>query len=315
MINYMDDTRLPETIFVENSSEQKDEFREDRDDQIISILPRQPIISSESSGWENLQLACCHQPAFAIPEHNPNHHGICLNIGKVVRLEQKMDGKIQSINSVTGDIGIYPAYLSQSFSWNKEAEFLLLYLEPKLISNLGYELYQNEKVELIPRLDSFFDPLIKQIALALKNVLETDGVGSRLYADSMANALAVHLLSQYSNRSRQIKASNSKKLSQKQLSQVVDYIHINLEQNITLAQLAAIAQLSEFHFGRLFKQTTGISPHKYHLQCRIERAKHLLLQGMTIIQVAQTVGFSSQGHLNYHFKRQVGATPKQFLRQ
>ena len=118
----------------------------------------------------------------------------------------------------------------------------------------------------------------------------------------------------YSNRSRPIQVCNSK-LSQQELSQVVDYINNNLDKKITLAQLAAVVQLSEFHFGRLFRQTTGIAPHKYHLQCRVERAKQLLLQGMAIAQVAQTVGFSSQGHLNYHFKRQVGATPKQFLKQ
>jgi hypothetical protein len=73
---------------------------------------------------------------------------------------------------------------------------------------LGYELYQTEDVELIPQLDNLFDPLIEQIALALKTTLETDGMGSHLYADSMANALAVHLLSRYSNHSRQIPTSN-----------------------------------------------------------------------------------------------------------
>lgn len=60
-----------------------------------------------------------------------------------------------------------------------------------------------------------------------------------------------------------------------------------------MAKLATLLQLSEFHFGRLFKKTTGIAPHKYHLQCRIEQAKTLLLQGMAIAQVAQTVGFCS----------------------
>ncbi|MEM8778263.1 MAG: AraC family transcriptional regulator [Cyanobacteria bacterium P01_G01_bin.49] len=283
-------------------------------DKIISILPRLPIVSSINCGGETLQLACCREPAFSIPEHKANYHGICINGGKVVQLMQKIDGKIKIVNSVPGNVGIYPAYLHQSFAWDKEAEFWLIYLEPKLISNLGYELYQTDNVELIPQLNSLFDPLIKQIALALKTNLETDNFGSRLYTDSMANALAVHLLSRYSNCSRQIRA-NKGKLSQQQLSQVIDYINSNLDQKITLAQLAKVVQLSEFHFGRLFEQTTDTSPHQYHLQCRVERAKSLLLQGIAIAQVAQTVGFSSQGHLNYHFKRLVGVTPKKFLKQ
>lgn len=284
------------------------------EDPIIPLLPRLPVVSSASSEWKSLQFACCHQPAFAIPEHNSNHHRICINGGKVVRLKQKVEGKAKTIDSIPSDIGIYPAYHAQSFSWDREAEFWLIALEPKLISNLGYELYQSNNIELIPQLDSLFDPLIKQIALALKTTLETDSFGSKLYADSMANALAVHILSRYSNCSRKVPASKSK-LSQQQLSQVVDYIDSNLDRDISLAQLATIAKLSEFHFGRLFKQTTGIPPHQYHLQLRVERAKQLLLQGIAIAEVAQKVGFSSQGHLNYHFKRRVGLTPKQFLKQ
>ncbi len=197
----MNDCRLLKTKTIKNNS--------DRDDQIISLLPRLPVISSATCGWETLQIACCQEPAFSIPEHNSNYHSICINGGKVVRLEQKIEGKVSAVNSVPGDIGIYPAHFAQSFTWDKEAEFWLISLETKLISHLGYELYQTNNVELIPQLDSLFDPLIKQIALALKTTLESDGVGSRLYADSMANALAVHLLSRYSNRSRPIQVCNS----------------------------------------------------------------------------------------------------------
>jgi AraC family transcriptional regulator len=285
-----------------------------QDHDLISILPCLPIISSDKCEWKTIQIACCREPAFTIPEYNPSHHQICINGGKVVQLEQKIEGKVNIVNSVPGEIGIYPAYLSQSFAWDKKAEFWLIHLQPNLLTNLGYELYKSNNVELVPQVNSLFDPLIQQIALALKTTLETDGFGSRLYADSMANALAVHLLSLYSNRSRQIKVSSSK-LSAQQLSQVVDYIDSHLDEDINLAQLAAVIQLSEFHFARLFKQTTGIAPHRYHLQCRVEKAKQLLLQGLPIAKVAHTVGFSSQGHLNYHFKRQLGITPKQFLQK
>lgn len=302
----MNDARSPKTEPAINDTND--------DGEIISLLPRLPFLSSANCQWTTLQIACCREPPLTIPEHQSNYHSICINGGKVVQLEQKIEGKVKVTNSVPSDLSIYPAHLTQSFSWNREAEFWLIYLQPKLISNLGYELYQTNHVELIPQLDSLFDPLIKQIALALKTTLETDGMGSILYADSMANALAVHLLSQYSNRSRNLQTCNSK-LSQQQLTQVVDYINSNLDQEITLGKLAALVQLSEFHFGRLFKKTTGISPHQYHLQCRVERAKNLLSQGMMIAQVAQKVGFSSQGHLNYHFKRKVGLTPKQFLQQ
>jgi AraC family transcriptional regulator len=80
-----------------------------------------------------------------------------------------------------------------------------------------------------------------------------------------------------------------------------------------LAELAAIVRLSQYHFAHLFKQSTGISPHQYLIRWRIERAKQLLAMGnLSIAAIAQTVGFASQGHFTYHFKRLVGVTPRVF---
>ncbi|NJO94147.1 MAG: helix-turn-helix transcriptional regulator [Hydrococcus sp. RM1_1_31] len=282
--------------------------------ELLLELPYPPIISSQECAWNRIQIAHYRQPKFCIPEYISPHHGICLNAGKKVELKQQVDGKVEIVNSVPGEVGIYPAFLNQSFAWDREAEFILIYLEPALLNRLGEELYESDRIELIPQLYSRFDPLIQQIALALKTTLETDGVSSRLYAESMANALSVHLLARYSNLIQKIHPYRGK-LSQQQLRQVIEYIDSHLNEDISLAELALVVQLSEYYFARLFKQTTGIAPHQYHLQCRIKQAKKLLLQGLAIADVAQAVGFASQGHLNYHFKRQVGITPKQFAQK
>ncbi len=83
----MNDFRLPKIKSIAKNSNQEDK--------ILSLLPRLPIVSSTNSGWKTLQLACCHEPAFKIPEHKSKYHGICINGGKVVRLEQKIEGKVK----------------------------------------------------------------------------------------------------------------------------------------------------------------------------------------------------------------------------
>jgi AraC family transcriptional regulator len=222
-----------------------------QEDTLVSILPGRPIASSHAAGWDKIQLAHCRQPPHSIPEHCSPHHTICINVGNSLVLEQGVDGKFETVQSVPGDMAIYPANLRQTARWDREAEFLLLDLEPTLLTLVGYELCGSDRVELVPQL-TFFDPLIHQIALALKTTLETDGVGSCLYAESIANSLAVHLLSRYSTRERAVR-HYTRGLSQQQLKQVIDYIHQHLDQNLSLAELAGVVQFSSYHFAHLFK--------------------------------------------------------------
>lgn len=291
------------------SAQSYDSFAKD-----LLDLPCDPIVSSSRAQWETVQLALFHQPPHRIPEHISPHHVICINAGKPVTLEQTIDGKTYVEDSVAGDIGIYPAHLWQSFEWHQNAEFLQLYLEPIWLNQIGSELYDKDAIELLPRPTSF-DPVISQIAIALQNTLTNQSTGCKLYVDTMANALATHLVYHYSTHEPTYK-TNSAGLSPHQLKRVTDYIHEHLAKDLSLAELAGMVSLSSFHFARLFKSSTGVAPHQYHIRCRIKRTRQLLLEReLSIAQVAHVVGFASQSHLNYHFKRIVGLTPTAFLKQ
>jgi AraC family transcriptional regulator len=290
------------------------DYREETD--ISHPLPS--LVSSREAGWDHLQLACYQVPAeFCVPEHHAPHHLICINYGNsLVSGELTVEGRSTSIKAVPGGIGIYPANLPFQEFWSPEvSSFLDLYLEPTLIEQTGVELCDKDQIELVPNLEYCLDPLIYQIAVALKTALEVDPSGSKLYADVMKTALVARLISHYSAQQPVIK-KHSDGLTQQQLKQVTGYIHEYFDQDLSLAELANLVQLSPYHFARLFKRSTGLPPHKYLLQCRIKRAKKLLLEReLSIAEIACVVGFSSQGHLNYHFKRLVGATPKAFVQQ
>ncbi len=96
------------------------------------------------------------------------------------------------------------------------------------------------------------------------------------------------------------------------VSQIRDYLEANYIENPTLTQLASLTYISPFHLSRIFSQSIGLPPHLYLIQVRVLQAKKLLSQGLAIAQVAQEVGFSHQSHLNRHFKKIVGVTPKQY---
>ena len=93
---------------------------------------------------------------------------------------------------------------------------------------------------------------------------------------------------------------------------LTDFIEDHLDKTIRLRDLAVIAELSEFHLQRSFKQTCGVSPSLFVAHRRVERAKSLMRAGEPLAQVADACGFSSQSHLTRSFKAGTGVTPASF---
>jgi AraC-like DNA-binding protein len=95
----------------------------------------------------------------------------------------------------------------------------------------------------------------------------------------------------------------------------VEYMHAHPDQSVSLAVLARIVRCTEYHLIRLFKRYKGLSPHAFHLQLRLERARRLIEQGLPLGDVAQCSGLSDQSHLTRVFKRRYGLTPGQYRSQ
>ncbi|WP_390890456.1 helix-turn-helix transcriptional regulator [Tunturiibacter lichenicola] len=97
---------------------------------------------------------------------------------------------------------------------------------------------------------------------------------------------------------------------------MMEYIHANASGNISLADLATIAEVTPHHLASLFTKTTGLSPHQYVLRVRIERSKiHLKNEGLSIAEVSRLVGFRTQEHFTKVFRRVVGVTPSKFRQE
>jgi AraC family transcriptional regulator len=102
-------------------------------------------------------------------------------------------------------------------------------------------------------------------------------------------------------------------LQSSRLACVVEQVEEHLEERITLHDLAAWAHLDLFYFARLFKQTTGVTPHQYVLSRRMARVIDLLKQlDLSLCMVAIESGFSSQSHMTEMFRRKFGTTPHSY---
>jgi AraC-like DNA-binding protein len=91
-----------------------------------------------------------------------------------------------------------------------------------------------------------------------------------------------------------------------------EYLHGYFEKAVSLATLSEIAGMSPFHFCRMFTRLTGVPPHAYQTQLRIERAKTLLCEGRRLVDMSCDLGFADQSHFTRHFRKLVGCAPGRY---
>jgi AraC family transcriptional regulator len=188
-------------------------------------------------------------------------------------------------------------------------------LNKDLVSQTAEEMAGRDptRLTLVGR-SGFQDPLLTQIGLALWRELEQRTPAGKLYAQTAAQMLTVHLLRHYTSVGRDIDVKEPLQgLTRHQVKRVTDFMLAYLSQDLSLDALAQQIGFSAYHFARLFRQTIGESPHQFVLRLRIERAQHLLKEtDIPLAHIALECGFASQSHLTQIFKRHLGLTPRAY---
>jgi AraC-like DNA-binding protein len=156
-----------------------------------------------------------------------------------------------------------------------------------------------------------YDSCIQRLALALMAADQSFLTYGRLYIDSIGVALLSRLVELLGSSPEPLSSARRPGLPHWKLKRAIDYIEAHLATSISLEDVANAAGLTRMHFAAQFRATTGVRPHDYLMKRRVERAQELLVgEKITLIDVAQRVGFQSQSHFTTVFRRFVGATPK-----
>ncbi len=273
-----------------------------------------PIKSCQNQGWENILVEQFHHPPGEGSSHYSDEHMICLSLApRPVRLLQIKGGRTHAGLYGKGDISITPAKMPFFARWDGEDHYLQIRIASCFIQRVAREAIDTNPDQLELRLEfRTRDPQIEAIGMMLLSELKHENLGGRLYIESLANVLAVHLLRQYTAPKFRL-AIYEGGLPERQVRQVLEYINEHLNQDIKLADLAQLLGMSQFHFSHLFKQAIGTAPYQYLLQQRVERAKQLLKQtDRSIMDIAFLCGFNSHSHLTKQFRQFTGMTPKAY---
>jgi AraC-like DNA-binding protein len=157
---------------------------------------------------------------------------------------------------------------------------------------------------LTPRL-RFSDDRIWTLVRLLSQVMNDPDPSIQLYGDGLTAAIAARLFSDPTPQQVE-----SRGLAPWQLRRVVEYLNAQLPMRVELADLAALTRLSQSHFSRAFKASTGMAPYRWQLDARIRRAQALLIDtSLSLDDVAEATGFADAVHFGRTFRKLTGATP------
>nr|WP_217650510.1 AraC family transcriptional regulator [Spirulina major] len=226
---------------------------------------------------------------------------------------QVQDGKRYQGVYRPGDMLITPAQTPLFVRWEGEEHCLKIQLGAEFLQRVAQDIVKTagDRLQLRPDFQ-VRNGQLEAIARLLLTETQQPGLGNPLYQDSLTNALAVNLLRHHATTTPHLPTYDGG-LPPPHLRKILDYIEAHLDQEIRLEALAQLLGMSQFHFSRLFKQSIGLSPHRYLIQQRIERAKHLLKQtDQAIVDIALSCGFNSHSHLSKQFRQVTGITPKAY---
>jgi AraC family transcriptional regulator len=260
----------------------------------------QPYRTSSTLNWSGIEVRRYRVPAGESKEHSYAQLVVFLShVERPINSELRIGGRRVRAQIGNQTVSIAPPGLPLSTSRDGAGEVTAIYLNAGPESNRILPQYWIQ------------DPLIHAIGTALEDELSSPGPASASYAEALGAALVAHIFAKYSDPS--FNRQTGRTQCKAQIARALDFIGRNLDREIMLDELAAVANMSKFHFAKSFRQAMGIAPHQYLVKLRVEKARKLLAsQTLSVEEVAHRVGYADKGHFAAQFRKIVGISPNRY---
>jgi AraC family transcriptional regulator len=279
-----------------------------RDGNASSAAPDNMLLTSSQGLFKGVLLEQPHLPPGELDGVFTSTL-IGLNLGDAYWQDWRTEGKKGRVLIPTGGVSLCSAQ-EVWCRWDRPRTFIAVAFQPDTMEECMYEVAP-PRVELKSE-PNIHDPVIESFILAMYAEVRTGCVGGPLRGEAIASDLAAYLQRQYSVRPVKSKAPRGV-MSRARLRQVIDYIESSMQRELHVAELASIAGMSPWYFGKLFRQSTGWSVHQYVAQRRFQRALRLLREGtLPISMVGASVGVTNQSQFARFFRQQLGTTPRRY---
>jgi AraC family transcriptional regulator len=275
------------------------------------VGPRPPVLSSAFLG-EDVILEKHWTPQSAhYGEREQTTLTLFLYEGEPVRAAWRVGGQRFNAWVRSGHLWIVPHSMPHTSSFQGPHGGVLLSIGNLQLERHVGPLMCGGRIELAPG----FNLEDGQLEHLLRGLLAVAQDGSdALVGEHLVSAACIRLAKRYAVSKLNI-APRRGSMPAARLKRVQEYIDANLGKNITLSEIASVADMSLYYFAVLFRQSTGLSPHRYILNRRVELAKGLLRDSkLSVLDVSISVGFEHQNNFARAFRRLIGVSPTQFRR-
>lgn len=280
------------------------------------------LASSRGRGWAGMAAELRAHPSGKIPDICSSKTEITFAVrgtgdGTVVR---RGNGDLQVTPSRTGTIWLCPKGVEEDEIRITAAipEVLHVYIPDEQINALSALASRPVAFDESLYRAGLEDEFVRQICLRILAELLEETAGGEMLIEHLASVLVTHICGRYTDHHAAASRISSPvgALDQRRLRRVLEYIEHNLETDLTVAEIAAVACLSRHHFARAFKAATGQSPNGYIGERRINRAlSWLSTSDMPLAEIAFACRFSSQSAFARAFRRQLGRSPGEYRRE
>lgn len=278
------------------------------------------LVSGDSPAWNDLFVKVYSrlnkQEPFLVPAV-AEPLIVWVMSGDAVVEERDLDGEWVANTVAVGDFFLTRSPTPYEMRWRAigEAPFQVmhLYLSVPLFERVAYDVLGCAAPPALRDISGGKDTQLSHLLSLIHHELTSEGKGSQLFIQGLAQTLAVHLIRNFA--ASEAPDDRQSALPGFKLRRAVAHLEENLSEPFNLARLAETVGMSEFHFSRLFKKATGLSPSRYFIRQRIDRARLLLQETDTsIIEIGMSVGYSSPSHFAQVFRRETGVPPSHYRR-
>ena len=281
-------------------------------EQVSEQLPSRPILSSGHDSTGGIVVEYYKHPPSVIDLAPSSDALLVVHLKGPVAVEEKKDRVWRRQWTDRQHVSLTPPGEPVHRRFQARTEVLLLHLDPGFIADVIKDAYEADarQVELVPCF-STPDPTLDQLAklLAAEAAQPLDPAHSAM-VDALERAIAIAVLRGHSTLGRPA-PRDLLRTSPARIRRVLDYVREDTFSAPTLKEMASIAGLSPTHFGRAFRAATGMPPHKYMQDLRMQRARRLLeTTKLSITQIALECGFEQSTSFATSFKKLVGVSPR-----